>query len=69
MSSIMKSDEYFKQYKNLLEADRLPNMFKTWNPLLLNQKDQPLSPEELKMKVLNSPRINKLLDEVSNILA
>lgn len=51
-------------FVNLLEPGRLPNMTKLWRPLIPHYKDKYLTPEELKISVLNSTRIQKLIDEV-----
>lgn len=51
-------------FVNLLEPNRLPCMTKVWEPLIPNRKDKYLTPEELKLTVLHSPRIVALIDEV-----
>lgn len=52
------------EFKNILEAERLPCMTKIWRPLIPNHKDRYLTPEELKLYVLQSPRILAIIDEV-----
>lgn len=54
-----------KGFQNLLEPDRMPCMTKVWQPQIPNRKENYLSPEELKLNVLESPRIVRLIEEVS----
>lgn len=53
-----------KGFHNLLEPDRMPCMTKAWQPHIPNRKENYLSPEELKLNVLESPRIVQLIEEV-----
>lgn len=53
-----------KGFHNLLEPDRMPCMTKVWQPQIPNRKENYLSPEELKLNVLESPRIVRLIEEV-----
>lgn len=53
-----------KGFQNLLEPDRMPSMTKVWQPQIPNRKENYLSPEELKLNVLESPRIVRLIEEV-----
>ncbi|XP_055698371.1 dihydroxyacetone phosphate acyltransferase isoform X2 [Phlebotomus papatasi] len=57
--------DYLGQYKNLLVGNRLPNLRKKWDPLIPCRKDRYLTPEQLKQLVAKSPRIIKILDEMS----
>lgn len=52
-------------FKNILEPDRFPSMAKSWNPQILCQKENYLSPEDLKMSVYNSYRIEFILSELA----
>ncbi|KAG4074295.1 hypothetical protein HA402_008704 [Bradysia odoriphaga] len=54
-----------KGFQNLLEPDRMPCMTKVWQPQIPNRKESYLSPEELKLNVLESPRIVRLIEELS----
>lgn len=55
-------------FKNILAPDRIPCMTKVWKPLVPNQRERYLSPEELKNAVYNCPRIVELLNEVCMLL-
>ncbi|XP_059619928.1 dihydroxyacetone phosphate acyltransferase [Phlebotomus argentipes] len=57
--------DYLQQYQNLLLGNRLPNLRKKWDPLIPCRKDRYLTPEQLKQLVARSPRILKVLDEMS----
>ncbi|GAB0093731.1 dihydroxyacetone phosphate acyltransferase [Sergentomyia squamirostris] len=57
--------DYQLQYQNLLLGNRLPNLRKKWDPLIPCRKDRYLTPEQLKQLVAKSPRILKILDEMS----
>lgn len=58
-------DEYLRDFKNLLTDNRLPNTSKVWNPIVAYKRDKYLTPEELKLNVLNSRRVHQVLDEVT----
>lgn len=60
-------DEYLRDFKNLLTDNRLPNTSKVWNPIVAYQRDKYLTPDELKLNVLNSRRVHQVLDEVKNL--
>lgn len=51
-------------FVNLLEADRMPRMTKSWNPQVPHRMDKYLTPDQLKLSVLRSPRMVALIDEV-----
>lgn len=59
-------DQYLRDFKNLLTDNRLPNTSKVWNPIVAYRQDKYLTPEELKLKVLNSRRVHQVLDEVTH---
>uniref|UniRef100_A0A1B0EUL4 Putative dihydroxyactetone-phosphate acyltransferase dhapat n=1 Tax=Lutzomyia longipalpis TaxID=7200 RepID=A0A1B0EUL4_LUTLO len=61
----LPTGNYLQQYKNLLVGNRLPNLRKKWDPLIPCRKDRYLTPEQLKQLVARSPRILKILDEMS----
>ena len=48
---------------------KLPCMTKDWRPVIPNRKDVYLTPEQLKVAVLNSTKINRVLDMVGNLHA
>lgn len=54
-------------FKNILAPDRIPCMTKVWKPLVPNQRERYLTPEELKQSVFNCPRIVELLNEVCDM--
>lgn len=58
--------DYTRNFKNILEPDRFPSMAKRWNPQILCQKENYLSPEDLKLSVYNSYRIDFILNELAN---
>lgn len=51
-------------FVNLLDADRMPHMSKTWRPQLANHLDKLLTPKELKRSVLHGERMQALIEEV-----
>lgn len=55
-----------EHFVNLLEDKRLPDMSKEWKPLIPYKCDKLLTPETLKLAVLNSPEINRICKFYSN---
>lgn len=51
---------------NLLEGNRVPDMGKKWQPLIPYECDKRLTPETLKLTVLNSPEVERICNFYSD---
>lgn len=50
-----------KDFINLVEPQHTPSMSKRWKPMVPYKQDRMLSPESLKLAVLDSPKIQMLI--------
>lgn len=60
-----KSEEYLKNFENYLNK-RVNLITKPFNPVVPLRKESRPTPEEVKLRVLQSPRFNNYLDKISN---
>lgn len=60
-----KSRDYLSNYHNLLDK-RINLMTKSFNPVVPIKKSRRPTPEEVKLRVLQSQRLNRYLDDVSD---
>jgi hypothetical protein len=63
-TNVASHDDYMDNFINIMEPKRMPRMTKTYNAVVAYRQSVELTPEKLKETVLNSTRINNIVQQV-----